>query len=373
MTSRRMKLAKAVLGDSLFESLQKSIVKSPTGSVVDITEAHDALQIAPKSVMAFIMAETKDMPDMGAKEISVPFAENTMMLLNKATADQYSGHFVQKGKIVHEFHNVSIPQLSSHILSLFELYDESPGNEDGIETEQSVEGSVEASPGDANMAGAIEELRHKVDQLFMMMVSQKQSIIVNTVPLEPTQKSEKPEDKKKHLKNILRKAGLMPTMPKPKLPGKNAGMQGISHAGFHDPKTAASDTNTKIVTADTKNPSLKVPKGGMGAPKVSNAMPKMSTSVPKMNAPAGKPAGPKMAGGPKEPQMGKSLTFTKSELSAPCSDCGKTGHCLCFKALSKPDIKKNEDGKVVLHFGADWDAASLTAFYESIKRIRDEH
>lgn len=367
MTSRRMKLAKAVLGDSLFESLQKSIVKSPTGSVVDITEAHDALQIAPKSVMAFIMAETKDMPDMGAKEISVPFAENTMMLLNKATADQYSGHFVQKGKIVHEFKNVSIPQLSSHILSLFELYDESPSNEDAGDS------SVQEHTGDTKTETAIEELRQKIDQLFMMVANQKQNIIVNTAPLESTQKSEKPEDKKKHLKNILRKAGLMPTMPKPKLPGKNAGMQGISHAGFHDPKTSSSDTNTKIVTADTKNPSLKAPKGGMAAPKVANAMPKMSTSMPKMNTGSGKPAGPKMAGGAKEPQMGKSLTFTKSELSAPCSDCGKTGHCLCFKALSKPDIKKNEDGKVVLHFGADWDAASLTAFYESIKRIRDEH
>lgn len=362
--SRQMKLAKAVLGDSLYGALTKAIVKLPTRTVVDITEAHDALQIAPKSVMTFLMKETQDMEDGGAKEIKVPFGENVMMLLNKMTADQYTGHFVKDGKIIHQFQHASIPQLSSHILSVFELYDESPANESNSSSETSKEatkeGTLEASPGDAKMAQAIEELRTKVDQLFMMVAQKPQQIIVNTAPAEKPglEKSDATSEKNKKLKNILRKAGLAPTMPKPKKPGVNAGTQGISRAGLHGPKTAHSDLNTHIQTA-TKNPYLKTTPIA-GATSATPKQPKQKTDIPKT------------PGAAKQPAMGKTLTFNKSELSNQCQDCGKTGHCLCFKALSKPTIKKSEDGKVTLHFDVDWDVASLQAFCQSIKRIRDE-
>jgi hypothetical protein len=330
MAPKQKLLIKAVLGEEAFESLQKAIQKLNSKTVVDITEAHDALQMAPKSVVTFLMKEVRDMKVGEPKEIELPFEEGAMILVNKLEADQYKGHIVKAGKIVHEFAQCSIPQLSAHLLSTFELYDESPlSAENSSKSSEPQEESKEQSKAKPapDVQAQIAELSKKIDQLFMMAANSKPQVIVQTAPVqaEPVEKSEKPKARKPKqvndsVKKILKKAGQMPKMPSPPGAGtKVGGSQGITRAGIHGDKTAHSDLNKKPVTA-VRNPYLKV---------------------------------------------------SKSEIDAACSDCGHAAsHCLCFRAMSKPTVSKSEDGSYKIDFGSDWDKTTILAFYQSLKKAR---
>jgi hypothetical protein len=65
----------------------------------------------------------------------------------------------------------------------------------------------------------------------------------------------------------------------------------------------------------------------------------------------------------------KQLTFKKSDLNGKCNDCGgKLPSCGCFKALSKPQIKKSEQNNVTFKFASDWGKEEITALLKSIKR-----
>jgi len=354
MAPKQAKLIKAVLGEEAYQSLRKAIQKLNSKTVVDITEAHDALQMAPKSVVAFLMKEVRDMKVGEPKEIKLPFDEGAMILVNKLEADQYKGHIVREGKIVHEFSQCSIPQLSAHLLSTFELYDESPLSADSEEkskVDQSEEQSKVKSDLPKDLQAQIDELNKKIDQLFLLAANSKPQVIVQTAPQQELKKAYKSkaqqrwahtqagkqalggesavaewdkESKGKKLpervKKVLKKAGQMPKMPGPPGAGtKVGGSQGITRAGIHGDKTAHSDLNKKPVTS-VRNPYLKV---------------------------------------------------SKSEMNGTCSDCGHAvSHCLCFKALSKPKVSKSEDGHYQIHFEADWDKATILAFYQSLKKAR---
>lgn len=313
-----MKLSKAelltqhVLGEELYEKLVKAIVKAPTKSVVDIQEAHSALKIAPKSVVTFLMKELKDLKDGEAKNIKLPFEDNAMMLINKMTADVYNGHFTKDGKMIHEFQTVSIPQLSSHILSAFELYE--PVSDETSHTED-----------------RIKRLEDKIDQLFLLVSKQpsQTTVVVQTQAkpekqtpkvVEKSAELEKSQKQLNHLriKKKLKKAGLMPKPPRPARPGVRAGsMKGVTQAGFHGDKTAASDMNTKPVT-EVKNAYLKV---------------------------------------------------QKSEFELECQDCHQhTTKCLCFPTLSKPELFKTESESWTLKLNPEWDKLSIEALVLSLKR-----
>jgi DNA polymerase III gamma/tau subunit len=364
MAPKQAKLIKAVLGEEAYQALRKAIQKLNSKTVVDITEAHDALQMAPKSVVAFLMKEVRDMKVGEPKEIKLPFDEGAMILVNKLEADQYKGHIVRDGKIVHEFSQCSIPQLSAHLLSTFELYDESPlsaDSEEASKIEQPKEQSKVKSDLPKDLQAQIDELNKKIDQLFLLAANSKPQVIVQTAPQQELKKSHKSKEKKtwtrtsarkqslvskdavvewdkaskdkaskdkaskdkglpETVKKVLKKAGQMPKMPSPPGAGtKVGGSQGITRAGIHGDKTAHSDLNKKPVTS-VKNPYLKV---------------------------------------------------SKSEMNGSCSDCGHAvSHCLCFKALSKPKVSKSEDGSYQIHFESDWDKATILAFYQSLKKAR---
>jgi hypothetical protein len=187
----------------------------------------------------------------------------------------------------------------------------------------------------------IEKLEEKINQLFALAAnnvnknddSNKDDKELQKVNDDSDINKNYDLDKIQSYKKILEKAGLAPTMPSPPKPGtKVGGSQGITRGGLHGAKTEHTDANIHPIS-QRKNPDLKV----------------------------GKPTA-----------VGKTLTFTKSELNNKCEDCGQSGHCICFRGLSKPEIKKAEDGKVTLHFKEDWDLTSLSVFYRSIKRVRDE-
>jgi hypothetical protein len=169
----------------------------------------------------------------------------------------------------------------------------------------------------------------------------------------PTQEPVKKSQKEKIAKAIgaLKKAGLAPGMPKPPKPGVHAGsQQGITQAGFHNPKTAESDMSAnRAQTKEKLNPDLK-----------SGATLAAQHGLPKP---------------PKQPKM--SLTLKSEGMDSKCLDCGepdfvhgKFTKCACFKAMSTPEIKKSEKGTLTFSFGPDWDEDNQIALWHSLKKVR---
>jgi|GEM_PF-6261892 len=335
--SKRELLVKSVLGEAVYETLSKAIMKQATSSVVDITELHDALKIVPKSVMAFILSMTKEMNKDETKEESLPWEDNAKITITKSDDDVYKGYFVKDGKKAHEFDLCSIPQLAAHMLSFSELYEDAMEDHEESSVEESssvVEETKEATKEQtksADLTGKIKDLESKLDSLILLIASNG---LKKTEPKDIIRK--------------LKKAGLAPKMPSPPSPGaKVGGMQGITMSGLHGDKTSATDTKAKAVTA-VKNPSLKVPDAG-----------KAALTQPKQ---------PKMAAAKSESKVPKSLTFTKNELNSTCGDCGMlAGSCACFRVLSKPEIVKTSGDNVTLKFKSDWDTEAVTALFKSIK------
>jgi hypothetical protein len=138
-------------------------------------------------------------------------------------------------------------------------------------------------------------------------------------------------------KKKLKKAsegGLMPGMPKP----PSAGMK-------------INGTKGKSTTTS-----------GIMKPK----QPKMSVHINTARPGVGVTLSGLSAGGM---GIGKSeLTFQKSELCQSCEHCSRpVGDCLCFRALSKPEIVQSLQGTITLKFKEDWDSDALQALYRSIK------
>lgn len=348
------RIVHSILGEHAYEALEKAITKLGTKSVVDITELHDALKIAPKSIIAFLMKELKSMDKDQAKDIELPWDKEAKILINKKDEDVYAGHIAKAGKIVHEFSLCSIPQLAAHLLSFSEMYDEVPDQE---QKEESSPKSEEKSPDQESSTklSDIDSIRHqlkylddKINALMMLVASQN-------APAEVKKSEEEPDLKKKFIDSVkkykLAKGGLAPGMPKPPKPGSNVGgSNGLTQAGVHSDKTPHSDIGKAPKTHENNNPFLK-------APKTTTAQPKQ-------------PKQPSLASSEKVPE--KILTFQKSELSNKCTDCGQiASDCACFRALSKPEIKKSDAKSITFKFNGDWDSESISALYKSIRRLKD--
>lgn len=331
------KLIKSILGAEVYEALNKSIVKLNTKSVVDITELHDALQIAPKSVVAFLMNNITGMAKDEAKEIKLPWDENATMLINKRDADVFTGHISKEGKIIHEFDFCSIPQLSAHILSLFELYDEVPANEE----------LMADAPAEPKDSGELDKIK-----LQLQGLESKLNALIMLAAGNPLDVKKSQKDKISKAIGSLKKAGLAPTMPRPSKPGMHSGSQaGITKAGFHNPKTAETDLSVNRAQSKEKlNPDL--------------------VAGNKLSSKNGLPQQPKQ---PKQTKMSLKLS---EESQSKCLDCGESDfhngkmiRCSCFKALSAPDTKKNENGSTTILFKNDWDESSRIALWQSLRKM----
>lgn len=341
---KRLDLLKKIMGEELLESLNKALVKLNTKSVVDLEELHSAIKTAPKAIIAFLLRELKDMNNAETREVTLPWADNSMMTISKMDNDVYRGDIIRDSKIIHKFDLTAIPQLAAHLMSVFELYDEA-AEESSSKSDQQPEQKEESS--DSDLWEHLRMLDGKVNALMMMVASQ--SAMSKSEPKE----SKKFEKFCKSLAN-LKKAGLMPKMPSPPSPGaKVGGSQGITKEGMHGVKTSATDSHVQQYT-QLKNPDLKVPKHNADK--------------------ASQPKQPKVFSNTNSAQKSeKEIIFKKSELEGNCVDCGqKVSHCACFRALSKPEVKKSENGLVTLKFKGDWDSEAISALWQSLKKSRCE-
>ena len=118
------KLIKNLLGEDIFEELEKSsIIKLNTNTGLDPEEVKVALQIVPRSILSFLISNLRDKKSGEIIELPLPFCDGCMNV-NKKGPNNYNGDIVQNGKIVLEFMNRSLSSLGLLVLTTFELYDD---------------------------------------------------------------------------------------------------------------------------------------------------------------------------------------------------------------------------------------------------------
>lgn len=124
MNTKDAKIIKSILGDDIFETLEKyEIYKPNTNSVVDPEEIKIALQIVPRSVLSYLFNNLKYKEIGEQTELDLPFALNAKLYINKQGTDNYKGEIVQDGKKLGEFQHRSLPSVGLILLTTFELYD----------------------------------------------------------------------------------------------------------------------------------------------------------------------------------------------------------------------------------------------------------
>jgi len=116
---------KKALGEDFFESLQKvELYKQGTRTTVDPEEIATALQIVPRTLMAFLVNTLSPLKVGDNKRIQLPLQESGVFLnATKLERDVYIGNIEQAGKIVTEYKFRSIPGIGLIIMSAYELYD----------------------------------------------------------------------------------------------------------------------------------------------------------------------------------------------------------------------------------------------------------
>lgn len=117
---------KTMLGDSFFEDLTKfELIKPQTETAVDHEELAAALQIVPRTVMAWLIKNLSEMEEKTNKTINLPFpkAEGAKLYVKKLVNDAYSGEIIRDGKVLTKFLYRTIPGIGLVLLTTFEMYE----------------------------------------------------------------------------------------------------------------------------------------------------------------------------------------------------------------------------------------------------------
>lgn len=379
-------IVKSLLG-TVYDKLEKSIVKEDTNSVVDISELHDAFNLAPKSLVAWLMTNIAPLNVNDGKIIDVPWEKNSQLLVNKKSEDVYSGYITKDGQKAHEFHNCSIPKLAAHLLSFYELYDEAilehktkakEKSEMAVPIKDKKEDENNESEKKNNLSDKIKSLELKNDNknsdfasVISLLEKQIDAIIAITTKLHKSDNCAERFNKNKHEKDVkiklkqfidvikrlklYRSDQFSMKMPAPPRPGtKVGGQRGITRAGKHGYKTPFSDFN---------------PSGGQTQTRLFHYLKSGERLAEMFHLPKQ----------PKQPKQPKFSLFLKSE-NAVCPDCngflfqkGEFKKCACFMVLSDPVVDKNKNGLVTLSFNKDWDKDSIVALSDTLLRCFDDN
>ena len=115
---------KAAIGDEGFEELRKGqIYRSSTNTAILEEELDAALRIVPRTLLAFLVYHLKPMSAGEEKVLEIPGNPECYVRLNKVDTDIYMGEFIKNGQMVHRFKNATIPNIGTHLVTYFEMYD----------------------------------------------------------------------------------------------------------------------------------------------------------------------------------------------------------------------------------------------------------
>lgn len=113
-----------VLGADFMGQLQKSALFKPgTQTILDLEEIKVGLKVVPRVVLSFLKKELGEMEIHESKKVELPFAEHTILNVNKVERDTYTGNIEQNNKVIVDYKFRSLPGLGLVIMSALELYD----------------------------------------------------------------------------------------------------------------------------------------------------------------------------------------------------------------------------------------------------------
>lgn len=110
------------VGDKGFETLQKAIVRKKTNSMADPLELYLPLLVVPRAILSWLVQNIHPLKVGEYKEFKFPGKESVTILVEKMDTDVYRGEFYEGGKVIHRFDHQTLPAVSGHLLTVFELY-----------------------------------------------------------------------------------------------------------------------------------------------------------------------------------------------------------------------------------------------------------
>jgi ADP-ribose pyrophosphatase YjhB (NUDIX family)/Txe/YoeB family toxin of Txe-Axe toxin-antitoxin module len=156
------KMGKSLQDMLALEALEKNIIRQKGDAVLEVTHG-DALKLVGNGMFRLISRHVKDMTDESFKDFKI---DTHVVSVRKHMNDVYSGRVNDGHKVVYQFTNKSLPELTAALMSVFEWY--SPEDEhvfDLIEEKDlswdSIEGGLSTLSNDYkkhNIANIYEEM-----------------------------------------------------------------------------------------------------------------------------------------------------------------------------------------------------------------------
>ena len=113
-----MKLGKSLKGMLSLENLQKNIIRQRADAVFEVTHG-DALKLVGNGVFRLLKEATAGMKDEDFKDVHI---DTHTLSIRKHMNDVYSGRVSDGHKVVYQFTNKSLPEMTAALMSVFEWY-----------------------------------------------------------------------------------------------------------------------------------------------------------------------------------------------------------------------------------------------------------
>lgn len=114
----REKLGKSLQGMVAIEKLEKNIIRQKADAVFEVTHG-DALKIVGNGMFRKLREEVKDMGDEDFKDFTI---DTSTISIRKHMNDVYSGRVTDGHKVVFQWTNKSLPEVTAALMSVFEWY-----------------------------------------------------------------------------------------------------------------------------------------------------------------------------------------------------------------------------------------------------------
>lgn len=112
------KLGKSLKGMLAIEALEKNIIRQRGDAVFEVTHG-EALKLVGNGMFRKLRSEVKDMTDESFKDFTI---DTHTVSIRKHINDVYSGRVSDGHKVVYQFTNKSLPEVTAALMSVFEWY-----------------------------------------------------------------------------------------------------------------------------------------------------------------------------------------------------------------------------------------------------------
>lgn len=112
------KLGKSIRGMIALENLSKNIIRQKGDAVLEVTHG-DSLRLIGTGLFRIVRDAVRDMQDEDFREVRL---DSYVLNIRRHMSDIYSGRVSDGHKVIYQFTNKSLPELTAALMSLFEWY-----------------------------------------------------------------------------------------------------------------------------------------------------------------------------------------------------------------------------------------------------------